>query len=433
MASKPYLTSNDLIETVKLNMSFPISQNTFSNEDILKLANHELFMSQVPSVLQYHEDYFSFREIVPLKLNKNRYDIPYRAIGNKLYDVYYQDENNRALRELSLVDAADKAFFHGGECSTHFQGGENLLDACDVSGSNGSYNTTSLRHFYIESNQIVLAANIGNNARGNLVFVYYLRPNNLVLDERAATCTNFAKEITIDNTTLIAGDKLVFGDILNLELGLTELIAGTDFAIGATSIATATNLNNAINLLDDYSSIVTGNIVTIKYEFLATTFTTTNIPAFAIEVLQGIEFDAVPANITNTSLVDFIKKKGGHRTYKFDVKLGKNVVSATIVKFKVKDIPEEFEVEDYICSQFECIIPQIPSDLHSLLAERTVARILEALGDQMGLQAANEKIGRMEAGQASMVDNRVEGSPRKVLNRNSFLRLNKGRNSRGTF
>lgn len=421
MASKPYLTSRDLIETVKLNISFPISQNTFSDDDILKFANHELFMSQVPSVLQYHEDYFSFREVVALKANKNRYDIPYRAIGNKIYDVYFQDINSRNLRKLAMVDPGDKTYFQSGESSIAegFQGETVHIPAEDI-----GYSTSLLRFFYIESNQIVLSANIGTNIRGSLVFVYYLRPNNLVLDERAATCTNFVKDITIDNTTLVIGDTLKFNN--EPDASIITLTAGTDFAIGVTSIATATNINAAINLLEDYTSVVNGAVLTVSYEFLSTAIYASNTDAIIVETLQGIEFDQVPDNIANGSLIDFIKKKGAHRTYKFDVKLGKTAVSPTVIKFKTTDIPQDFEIEDCVCSQFECIIPQIPSDLHSLLAERTCARILESLGDQAGLQMANDKISKMEAGQASMIDNRVEGSPRKVFNRNNLLRCAKG-------
>ncbi len=397
MPSRPYLTSNDLIETVKLNCSFPIAQNTFSNEDILKFANHELFMSQVPSVLIYHEDYFSYREQITLIANKSRYDIPYRAIGNKVYDVYYKSDSlvNDDLRKLSFVDAADKAFFQSNK---------------------GSLSTPY--HFYIESNQIVLCPDIGESVSGSLVIVYYLRPNNLVVDERAAICIGFSKDITIDNTTLVAGNKVTIGDI--------TLTADTDFAIGLTSIATATNLNNKINTLEDYTSSISSNIITVNYELLKTPITTSNSLAFSIETTQTVVFDQVPSNITNSSKIDFLKKKGGHRTYSFDIKLGKTAVSANSIKFKSTDIPEDFEVEDYVCSQYESIIPQIPSDLHSLLAERTVARIMESLGDQAGLQNANDKIKEMEARQGSMMDNRVEGSPRKIFNRNSLLRYGKG-------
>lgn len=402
MANKPYLTSSDLVSTIKLNSAFPLSQVTYSDEDLLKFANHELFLAQVPSVLQYHEDYFSYRENVPLKINKSRYDIPYRAIGQKIYDVYYRDPNAGGhLRKLSRIDSADKAFFQF---------------------NNNGYITPA--HYYFEANQVCLTTDIGEGITGELVFVYYLRPNNLVLDSRAAVCENFTREITINNTNIVAGDTLAVGGL--------RFIAGTDFAIGANSTITATNLNTAINTEGTNISTVTGDVVTVFYSELSTSVTSSNSTGIIIDVLQGIQFDQVPENIKNGSLVDFLKKKGGHRTYTFDIKLGRNVVSSNIIKFPVANIPEDFEAEDYICSQFECIIPQIPSDLHSLLAERTVARILEAQGDMQGLQAANAKIGDMESRQATMMQNRAEGSPRKVFNRNSLLRYGKGVNGNRT-
>lgn len=396
------MTSSDLVSTIKLNSAFPLSQVTYSDEDLLKFANHELFLAQVPSVLQYHEDYFSYRENVPLKINKSRYDIPYRAIGQKIYDVYYRDPNAGGhLRKLSRIDSADKAFFQF---------------------NNNGYITPA--HYYFEANQVCLTTDIGEGITGELVFVYYLRPNNLVLDSRAAVCENFTREITINNTNIVAGDTLAVGGL--------RFIAGTDFAIGANSTITATNLNTAINTEGTNISTVTGDVVTVFYSELSTSVTSSNSTGIIIDVLQGIQFDQVPENIKNGSLVDFLKKKGGHRTYTFDIKLGRNVVSSNIIKFPVANIPEDFEAEDYICSQFECIIPQIPSDLHSLLAERTVARILEAQGDMQGLQAANAKIGDMESRQATMMQNRAEGSPRKVFNRNSLLRYGKGVNGNRT-
>lgn len=402
MANTPYLTSRDLIDTIKLNSAFPLAQVTFTEEDLLKFANHELFLAQVPSVLQYHEDYFSFRESVPLKIGKSRYDIPYRAIGQKVYDVYYSDPNAGGhLRKLNRIDSADKAFFQF---------------------NNNGYITPA--HYFFEANQVCLTTDIGEGITGELVFVYYLRPNNLVLDERAAICSGFSKDITITDSNIVAGDKIVIGSI--------ELIAGTNFTIGVSDNATAASLVAAINNTEDYTAISTANIVTVYYETLSTTITSSNTLGLTLDSMQGIEFLSVPANIKNSSMIDFLKKKGGHRTYKIDVKLGKNVVSATTVKFKPSDVPEDFEIEDYICLQFECIIPQIPSDLHSLLAERTVARILESQGDLQGLQTANGKISQLEAGQATLVQNRAEGSPRKVFNRNSLLRFGKGVNGNRT-
>ena len=89
MAVKPYLTSDDLVEAVKRNMAFPIAQVTFDVEDILAFANEELFLEQVPSVMQYHEEFFTFSEDVPLESQVSRYDIPYRAIGLKIRNLFW--------------------------------------------------------------------------------------------------------------------------------------------------------------------------------------------------------------------------------------------------------------------------------------------------------------------------------------------------------
>jgi hypothetical protein len=76
---------------------------------------------------------------------------------------------------------------------------------------------------------------------------------------------------------------------------------------------------------------------------------------------------------------------------------------------------------DYICLANECIIPQIPPDLHNGLAERTSARILAALGDQAGLQASNQKIAEIEQRQGNLMSTRDDGNVQKVNGRHSLL------------
>jgi hypothetical protein len=71
------------------------------------------------------------------------------------------------------------------------------------------------------------------------------------------------------------------------------------------------------------------------------------------------------------------------------------------------------------------IIPQIPSDLHNALAERTCARILAAIGDQQGLQVNMAKIAEINQSQNYLIDNRVEGAPVKINTKNSPLYWNK--------
>jgi hypothetical protein len=130
-------------------------------------------------------------------------------------------------------------------------------------------------------------------------------------------------------------------------------------------------------------------------------------------------------NITNGSVVDFLQTKGGHKTYAYDIVLGSSAISGSVIGFSVSDVPTDMVVGDYLCLANECIIPQIPSDLHNSLAERTCARILAAIGDQAGLAMANEKLAQIDAAQGPILNNRVEGSCIKVRARHSLLSLGK--------
>jgi hypothetical protein len=392
MSRKPYYTSNTLIEAVKRKMAFPIAQVTFSDEDILAFADEEMFLSQVPSILQYHEEYLVYTQEVPLVASKSSYAIPSRAIGMKLRDLFYKDTAGQ-IAEMSRVNPDDKSFFE------------------IASGS-----SPTPIHYYLENNSIVIVPEVTQNATGSLMFSYFLRPNSLVTDENAAICESFSKTITVDNTTLISGDTITFDG--------SSAEAGTDFAIGVNSATTATNLATYINTLTttQFSAEANSSVVTLFYEERDVEVTTTNEDAFDIQATITLNTSDVPSGITAGSLVDILQTDGGHNTLAFDVRLGQNTVSMTSITLTEDQLPDDFVIGDYICAQYECIVPQVPTDLHNLLAERTCARILESLGDKDGLQTANAKIAELEGRQSTILDNRVEGSPQKVLNRNGLLR-----------
>jgi hypothetical protein len=397
MAIKPYYTSNTLIDAVKRNMSFPIAQVTFSTQEILNFANEEMFLAQVPSILQFHEEYLVYTQEVALATNKSRYPIPGRAIGMKLRDVFFKD-NSGQLIEMTKVNPDDKSSF--------------------LTSSNSSSTPV---FYYLENNHMVITPDVGPNPQGSIQFSYYLRPNSLVPDEQAAVCSSFSKIITVDNTTLVAGDIISFN-------GLT-ITAGTEFVIGVNSSTTATNIAAYMNTItdDQFSLSASSNLITVSYEERNTTITASNTVAFSVQATITINCPLVPTEITGGSLIDFLQTEGGHSTYSFDVKVGQNAVSSNSLTFTDAMVPEDFVVGDYICLQYQCIVPQVPTDLHNLLAERTCARILGSLGDQEGLRTANAKIEKLEISQATILDNRVEGSPQKIFNRHSLLRYGKRR------
>lgn len=400
--AKPYYTSDELIASVKRKIAVPISQNTFTEQDILDFANEEMMISQVPSVMVYHEEYFVEQVDVPLETGKVAYTVPERAIGRKIRDVFYRNTEDN-IQEMTQISADDRSHFSSGQSSA------------------------GIHKFYFKGDEIVLVANESSALIGHLRFDYFLRPNLMVANDRAAISTNFSKTITVDNATLIAGDTVT--------VGTTVFVADTDFAIGASSIDTATNLAIAINLDGNYAaengSPTSTTIVTVRYDILSTPFATSNNAAFTIPFTQrGIEFDNVPANIAEGSLIDFLQTRGGHRTLSMSTKVPANSVVGNSIIFEEGDVPTDFVIGDYLCTEYECIIPQIPDDLHSGLSERTCARILSSLGDAEGLKMTNQKIQEIEARQGTLLDNRAEGAPKKITNRNSLLRFAKRRLNR---
>lgn len=237
------------------------------------------------------------------------------------------------------------------------------------------------------------------------------------------------------------------------------------FQIGATSINTANNLYNAINAANitnvtaiNTSSVSTGR-VTVLYKDISVDFAAikpaANTNPVAITFDQNniyINFDknldstykdpetdiTTPFFIAGVSYVDFLQTNPGHRTYTYDVKLVS--VNGTVGAFAASDLKTyaqnssggqltylNIKIGDYICLQNECIIPQIPPELHNALAERAASRILMAIGDVQGYQISQAKIAEMNKMQETLIGSRIESSVPKVFNRYSLLRLGKSR------
>lgn len=481
---KPYYTSDDLVEAVQRKIAMPLSQQTFLYDDILKFANEEMYISQVPSVLQFHQEYFVLPVSVPLEPDKSRYAIPDRAIGLRMRDVMYKDTQGN-LFEMTRIDAADKAFYQ-----------RNV-------GAN-----TSIHKFYIEGNEVILLPQVIGQVQGSLVFFIFLRPNQLVSNNRAAVCQSITPKvsqvnlnfqsnatfvqvspvntITIQNHGFIDGNLVQFVSTGVLPTGIDDAhayyvvnktantfqvsLTPGGLPVSITSVGSGLHkvyLNKQLtrSFPPEDVDFVTGNITLPLHNYqdgdkvlLSTTdvlptplqentfyyivqstqntiklSATFNGPPVTITYcgdgehtitsdITVVTFDTVPSNIVDGTLVDFLQTNTGHRTYAYDVIVPIGGVSGNSVSFYYEDVPESFLVGDYICSANECIIPQIPSDLHNGLAERTSARILAAMGDQQGLQNVQQKIQEIEQRQGTLLDNRSEGSPQKIVARHSLLR-----------
>jgi hypothetical protein len=157
-----------------------------------------------------------------------------------------------------------------------------------------------------------------------------------------------------------------------------------------------------------------------------------------IDTTTGVvTIETFPDAFANVPVMDFINAKSPNNIISFD-KQPTSVDSITkTITFATTDLPSDLEIGDYLNVKQETIVPQLPVELHAILAQRVAVAALEALGDQEGLLAAQKRLDMMERSSTDLIDNRVEGAPEKINNRHGTLREAVLRNSvsrkRGSF
>lgn len=299
--------SDKLLDSIKTRSMIPVSQTTFSDDDLLNLANEEMESFIVGSLLRVQEEYLVYLENIPLVANQDHYRIPDRALGQRLRDIVFIDGGTIKARIPQV-------------------GREEIPDY--------SINPAQRPYcFYLEGNYIVLLPG-PNSTSASIDVSYYGRPGKIVTSDRYGVITDF------DNT--------------------------------------------------------------------AKTITLSN---------------AVPANITVGSLIDIQTARSGNEY------VLKNL-TVTVIAGNIITVAEEIADEngndlitigDYACTAKEAAIPQCPEEMHPLLAQRVSCRVLEALNDSEGLQNASAKLLDMEKNILALVDTRVTGKPRKIVNRTGIL------------
>lgn len=303
------LTSSELLRSIKRRAFIPNDQNTFSDSDFLDMLNEEISYFGIPHLLRTHEEYLvTFLDTeVDSSTEQFEFDIPERAIGNKLRDVAFVDDNDN-FYELSRVSLED--------LSDYNYRGDNLNDYTEA--------------FYIKGNKIILVDSlpVGN---GVIRQFFYLKPNSLVLEERAAKITS------IDTNT--------------------------------------------------------GNVV----------------------------LDKVPSGFSNLPKMDFVQSRSPNLILNFDITPSAINIATKTLTFTTTDIPERLKVGDYVNFAGEAVVPQLPSELHGILAQRVAVAALEALGDSQNMQLAQNRLDMMEKSVNDLIDNRVDGAPQKLKNRHGTL------------
>lgn len=171
----------------------PQNQNTFSEDDFLEILNEEMNIGVVPHVLSFHEDYYLRTISVPFIIGVTNYDIPHRAMGNKLREVRLKDANGN-LFELTRISVEDQPYFQ----YNNFGIGSNTLRTFSIQGSTIVFNSPPTD-----------TSGIG----GFLDIVFYDRPNSLVAESRTARVSAFDRTlntITLDNFPAVFANQTIF-------------------------------------------------------------------------------------------------------------------------------------------------------------------------------------------------------------------------------
>lgn len=140
-------------------------------------------------------------------------------------------------------------------------------------------------------------------------------------------------------------------------------------------------------------------------------------------VTGTIVVNAIPSTFSTTDEFDFIDHQSPNNILSYDLSSTFDTeTNTTEMSFNASDIPEHLKVGDIVCKKQESTIPQIPVELHGMLAQRAAIHCLEALNDTEGLSNALRKLERMEKDLDAVLNNRVDGAPKKMVNRNGPIK-----------
>jgi hypothetical protein len=127
-----------------------------------------------------------------------------------------------------------------------------------------------------------------------------------------------------------------------------------------------------------------------------------------------VTVNTVPSSWASTTVVDFIKATPPYQHLAIDQSIS-SVAGSTIT---FASLPSDLAVNDWIALAEYTPIPQIPFEFHPVLAQMTVVKALESVGDREGAAAAKRDLDEIKQNAIQLVTPRVQGSNKKVIGRN---------------
>jgi hypothetical protein len=381
------LKSAALIRSIKTRGFIPESQRTFEAQDFLDIATEKINISLMKEIITARGDYLVYFEDTPLEEGVTNYAIPDRAHGDKLRDACIVDSEGKTKRELTQISL------------------ENLTDY------QTDYVTyTTYDPFYLQNNEVVL---INTNFRSgdSLRMYFYMRPNKLVIENRAMTASSITQSVEIDTISPKSGTISAIslsGVITSANHGLAD---GNQIVITGADSDPAVDGTYKITYIDSNSFSIPTTVT------VPGTTGTWNLAAQVVYI-PSLNF---PKHFTSELLFDIVNCKSPNNIKLYNISANSLNNTTKSISFRVADVGTKIIVGDYITSAEETIVPNVPTEYHPVIAQMVAVHCMESMADEQQKKSALATLEQMKDDVLSIVQNRVEGAPKKIKNRSSTL------------
>ena len=373
------LTSLALINTIRRRAAISRSNAFFSNDDFLEMATEEINLGLMDSIITARGDYLVYFVDVPMVVGKTAYPIPNRAHGNKLRDAVIIDSSGNVIYELAQTTL------------------EEVID---------TQRSSAKASFYMQNDSLILSNDLVRPSQSIRMW-FYMRPNKLVLNDRAGTISQVSSAVEVDELSPLAGS------ISATSFGASTIVTSTAHGLtGGKIIITGTNSTPSID--GTYAiSVIDANSFSVPV--VTTVAGTTGSWTKAVDVIMAILL-AVPKHFTSSTKYDVVGAESPNKIINFNLYLNKLDLTAKSISFRAFEAPA-LVVGDYVTKAEETIVPNIPTELHPIVAQRVAVACLESMGDEQNKQSAERKLAQMERAALKIIGNRVEGAPKKIKRR----------------
>lgn len=133
---------------------------------------------------------------------------------------------------------------------------------------------------------------------------------------------------------------------------------------------------------------------------------------------KTVTLASAPTGYSTATSWDIIRAKPPFDSLTYDAG---GTINSTTITF-TNALPADLAAGDHVCLPEQSPVPQIPVELHGLLAQKTAIKVLEAKGMTDKLSTAREELVRLENDARQVLSPRVDGESLRVFNRRSLYR-----------